>query len=460
MLTFSRFGTYSTSEAINAGLDLEMPAPTTWRGAALEHAVLANKVKPHILDQRVRAVLDLVKAATKSGVPEDGAEGILNRPEDQQLLRQVAAESIVLLKNQNNVLPFDMTKPIVVIGPNAKAYAYSGGGSASLLPYYCISPFQGIQNACQDVRFSQGSYSHCQLPSIGESLRTSDGQIGFTFKVYDKPTTEPDRKLLDKLHLTDANMYLADYAVPNYRSITYYCDCEGLLTPEEDGKYDFGLTVSGTAKLFIDDELLVDNTHNQRPGTAYFGTATVEEIQSIDLVKGKTYKVTAKFGTAPTAEKMTQGTPPTGAGGIRIGMCKQRDPEQMIADAVEMAGSAEQVVVFTGLHKDWESEGFDRPHMDLPAYSDELVTRVIQANPYTVVCIQSGTPVTMPWINQARGVLQAWYGGDEMGNGIADVLFGSVNPVSSSPASRWSFMKANIHAVWQIALIISTTSRR
>lgn len=424
-----RYGTYSTSEGINAGLDLEMPGPTKWRGAALSHAVTSNKVRRHVLDERVRAVLKTVKEAAKSGVAEDARECELNRPEDQRFLRRVAAESVVLLKNESSILPFDKSKTVAIIGPNSKVATYSGGGSASLRPYYAVTPFDGVSDQCESVRFSQGAYSHKELPLLGKSLQTLDGKPGFDFRAYDKPVDAPDRKLLDTLHLTDSYMFVMDYKVPNYTSATYYVDVEGTFIPEEEGKYDFGLTVQGTGRLLIDGKLVVENVHDQRPGTAFFGSGTVEEIGSMDLEAGKPYKVRVEFGTAPTAKSSNRATVSFGAGGLRVGGCKRIDPEKAIVDAVQLASEVEQVVVFAGLNSDWEGEGSDRPDMNLPPYSDDLISRVLKANPKAAIVLQSGTPVTMPWVDKACALVQAWYGGNETGNAIADILFGNVNPV-------------------------------
>lgn len=410
-----------------------MPGPTQWRGAALSHAVTSNKVRRHVLDERVRAVLETIKEAAKSGIGEDAKEGGLNRPEDQRLLRRVAAESIVLLKNENAILPFDKSKVVAVIGPNAKVATYSGGGSASLLPYYAVTPFDGVSNQCESVRFSQGAYSHKELPLLGNSLRTLDGKTGFDFRVYDKPVKAADRKLLDTLHLSDSYMFVMDYKVPNYTSSTYYVDVEGVFTPEEEGTYDFGLTVQGTGQLFIDEKLIVDNVHDQRPGTAFFGSGTVEKIGSMDLEARKSYRIRVEFGTAPTATSSNRATVSFGAGGLRVGGCKHIDPEEAIADAVKLASEVEQVVVFAGLNSDWEGEGSDRPDMNLPPYSNDLISKVLEANPKATIVLQSGTPVAMPWVDKASALMQAWYGGNETGNAIADVLFGDVNAVNTPP---------------------------
>jgi beta-glucosidase len=144
LITSDWFGTYSTTGAIKAGLDLEMPGPSRWRGDALMHAVTAGKVKKSELNDRVRAVLGLVNSGIRSGISENAAELTLDRPEDRALAREVAAQSQVLLKNEQNVLPFSKEKRIAVIGPNSKIATISGGGSASLTPYYTVTPFEGV----------------------------------------------------------------------------------------------------------------------------------------------------------------------------------------------------------------------------------------------------------------------------------------------------------------------------
>ncbi|RAH66027.1 beta-glucosidase H [Aspergillus aculeatinus CBS 121060] len=430
------FGTYSTSDAINAGLDLEMPGKTRWRGTALAHAISSNKVAEFVMDERVRNVLNLVNWVDPLGIPEQAEEKSLNRPEDQALLRRTAAESVVLMKNEGNILPLKKEKSILVIGPNAKFAAYCGGGSASLDPYYTVTPFEGVSAKSQgSVQFAQGVYSHKELPLLGPLLKTEDGQTGFKFRVYNEPASEANRTLVDELHLVSSSGFLMDYVNPKIKSFTFYVDMEGYFTPEEDGVYDFGVTVVGTGKLYVDGEVVVDNTKNQRQGTAFFGNATVEERGSKALKAGQTYRILLEFGSAPTSDLDMRGVVIFGPGGFRFGACRQVTQEDLISHAVDLAASAEQVVIFAGLTSEWETEGHDRDHMDLPPGSDEMITRVLAANPNAVVVIQSGTPVTMPWVHQAKGLLHAWFGGNECGNGIADVLYGDVNPAAKLPVT-------------------------
>ncbi|CAG8258578.1 unnamed protein product [Penicillium nalgiovense] len=429
------FGTYSTSDAIVAGLDIEMPGKTRWRGEALAHAVSSNKVAQYQLDERVRNILNLVNWVEPLGIPEEAPEKALNRPEDQALMRRAAAESVVLMKNEGDILPLKKDGSLLVIGPNAKIAAYCGGGSASLAPYYTVTPFDGVSAKSKgEVKYSQGVYSHKDLPLLGPLLKTADGKPGFTFKVYNEhPNSGEDRQAVDELHLLESSGFLMDYVNPKVKSMTYYVDMEGTFTPEESGVYDFGVTVVGTGQLLIDGEVVVDNTKNQKQGSAFFGTATIEEIGTKELKAGQTYKVLFQFGSAPTSDLDTRGIVAFGPGGFRFGASRQVSQEELVANAVEQAKTAEQVVIFAGLTLEWETEGHDREHMDLPPGSDELISRVLEVNPNAAVVIQSGTPVTMPWADKAKALVQAWFGGNECGNGIADVLYGDVNPSAKLP---------------------------
>ncbi|KAJ5795033.1 hypothetical protein N7457_001632 [Penicillium paradoxum] len=429
------FGTYSVSDAVIAGLDIEMPGKTRWRGEALAHAVNSNKVAQYVLDERVRNILNLVNWVEPLGIPEGASEISLNRPEDQALMRRAAAESIVLMKNEDGILPFKKDGSLLVIGPNAKIAAYSGGGSASLAPYYTVTPFDGVSAKSEgEVKFSQGAYSHKELPLLGPLMKTADGKPGFTFKVYNEhPESGEEREVIDELHLVDSLGFLMDYVNPKIKTNTYYVDMEGSFTPEESGVYDFGVTVVGTGRLLIDGEVVVDNTKNQKQGSSFFGNATIEELGTKELTAGQTYQVLFQFGSAPTSDLDTRGIVAFGPGGFRFGASRQVSQEELIANAVEQAKTADQVVIFAGLTLEWETEGHDRDTMDLPPGSDELISRVLEANPNAVVVIQSGTPVTMPWADNAKALVQAWFGGNELGNGIADVLYGDVNPSGKLP---------------------------
>lgn len=185
----------------------------------------------------------------------------------------------------------------------------------------------------------------------------------------------------------------------------------------------------GTAQLFVDDKLVVDNKENQKKGQAFFNTGTVEEVGSVRLEAGKKYNVRIEFGSGKTRTYTEQdGVDFVGNGAIAFGVAKAIGPEGEIKKAVELAKSVDKAIVVIGLNREWESEGYDRKDLTLPGYTDKLVEAILDANPNTVIVNQSGTPVEMPWIKKAKTLVHAWYGGNELGNAIADVLYGDVNP--------------------------------
>lgn len=429
------FGTYSTTESIKAGLNLEMPGASYIRGKLVAQALGCGKLSEFDLDNCVRPVLELVKRVLPLEIPERAPEKTLNTKETAAKLREISANGLVLLKNEKNVLPFRQDKSLAVIGPNAAYAAYSGGGSASLLPYYAVSPLDGFKNQHSNVKFALGAPGWKKLPQLSRLAKTKDGKSGLTMKVFLEPSGHEARKSIDEIHVNDSNVFLVDYEHPDLKSNLYYVTFEGEFTPDRTAEYEFSVSVAGTAKLFVDGKLVVDNATKQRAGDSFFGTGTADEIGTIKMEKGKTYNIYVDFATLPTMTFRTPGVTSFGAGGIRIGFERVIDFKTELENAVALAKSVDQVVICAGLNADWESEGYDRTTMDLPPGSDDLIKAVVAVNPNTVVVIQSGTPVTMPWHETSPAIVQAWYGGNETGNAIADVVLGKVNPSGKLPLS-------------------------
>ncbi|RYP22201.1 hypothetical protein DL767_009109 [Monosporascus sp. MG133] len=422
------YGVYSVTEAALAGLDLEMPGPPRFRGEALKFNVSTDKVRMHILDQRVRAMLDFVKKCAASGVGENAPEKTADTPETAELLRRIGNEAIVLLKNENSVLPLKKDKKTVVIGPNAKVATYHGGGSAALPAYYAVTPYDGIRDKLSSPPdYAIGQYSHKMLPLLGYSSKSLKGEKGVTMKVYLEGPEVTDRKPVDEIEIFKTEMLLVDYKHPRLESPLWYATLEGSLVAEEDAIWEFGIVVSGTSNLYINGELVVNNTDKQTQGDAFFGSATVEEKGTYEFKKDKTYNFKVTFGSSPTS-KLGGGNVLLWGGALRVGGCKIIDPKAEIVRAAELAKGADQVIVSAGLNADWETEGHDRHDMKLPPGLDDLISAVAKASPNTVVVMQSGTPVEMPWADEVGALVQAWYGGNETGNTIADVLFGDANP--------------------------------
>ncbi|KAF9639181.1 putative beta-glucosidase protein [Lasiodiplodia theobromae] len=434
------FGTYTSADSINAGLDLEMPGPPRVRGKQTLIAHSVRKVSDQTIDERVRKVLGLVNAVDALNIPENAPEKSIDSPETSATLRNVARDAIVLMKNDGNILPFKKDRSLAVIGPNAKIAAYAGGGSANLRPYYAVTPYDGIRAQKDDVKYALGAEGYRSLPVLSHLTKTkTDGKPGLLAKFFTEPPTEAGRQAVDEVRVEASDILLSDYTNAAITSDTFWMDLEGTLTVEDGGEYVFGVSVCGTARLFVGGVLVVDNTENQRQGDTFFGSGTVEEKGTMRLEAGKTYDVYLQFGSSTTSNMKTPGATVMAGGGVRVGGTRVTEPQDEIDKAVKLAKEVDQVVIIAGLNGDWESEGYDRRHMSLPGHTNALIAAVAAANPTgTAVVMQSGTPVDMtPWIDAVPALLHAWYGGNETGNAIADVLFGTdgANPSAKLPLS-------------------------
>ena len=119
-------------------------------------------------------------------------------------------------------------------------------------------------------------------------------------------------------------------------------------------------------------------------------------------------------------------------GGLKVG-CMPAVPPDLLERAVACAAGADAAIVVVGLNEEWESEGHDRPDLELPGRQVELIEKVAAANARTIVVVNSGAPIRMDWLARVSAVVQIWYAGQETGNALADVLFGDVNPSGRLP---------------------------
>lgn len=450
------YGTYSTAEAVEAGLDIEMPGPTEWRGKLLASAMGVQKIKATTIDERVSSILNLVKRCRSSGIPERGPEVCLDTPQDRSLLRQLATNSVVLLKNDKQLLPLKASKKVLerhllhrvtladahglpktaVIGPNAKKAFFCGGGSASLKPYRSITIFDALAAELDEPpTYAEGCRIHKMLPVLGDLIRSPTGREGyFAVHMYSTPPWESEVVPFDSFELNETNIMLYDYSHPAAKDNVLYATITADITFDKSDTYTFGLTVAGTARLFLEDRLIVNNFETQTRGDSFFGSGSIEETGSALIEGGRSYRLRVEFGSAATSKLNKLGAPVFGAGGVRIGCARCTDEAAGLRAAVSVAAAADQVVLCVGLGPEWESEGADRTVMELPGLQWELISEVSAVNPNVVVVIQSGTPVSGPW-EQVPAIIQGWYGGNESGFGVAKILFGKCSPSGKLPLS-------------------------
>lgn len=427
------FGTRDSVGIANGGLDLEMPGAARFAGEKLLDPLKRGLIEESTIDDKVRRLLRILLLSGAltgdgPGEPERDEEAI-DRPEHREIARRAAVESIVLLRHERDVLPLDPAKlqSLAVIGPNAMRAVIQGGGSAQVPPHYSQTPFDAITAACGDrvdVRYAIGCTNHKLLPDLDAAriVAASDGVPGFTAEYFDSPDLSGGA--LATVTVCESQITWFGNFPKGVDPQRFSVKLTGRFTATEDGDYTFGLTSAGLSRLLVDGEVLVDNWTNQTRGAAFFGLGSTEVTAACPMTAGRTVDLEIQY---------TRGESRAFAA-LKIG-CLAPLPADPLGSAAELAAVCDAAVVVVGLNGDWESEGHDRSDIELVGDQNALVERVAAANPNTVVVLNCGAPVTLPWLERVPAVLQTWYGGQEAGNALADVLLGVRCPSGKLPTT-------------------------
>ena len=413
------FGSHSTAATVNAGLDLEMPGPTRDRGEKLVAAVGNGEVKPETVREAARRILTLLERVGAFEKVPDLSEHALDLPEDRALIRKLGAEGAVLLKN-DGILPLQKAGlgHVAVIGPNAAEARVMGGGSAQIAAHYRVSPLEGIRQALSNAN----SIHHATGCRNNRLINVFSGEMRVDY-FKGRDLTEP---VIATETARKGEFFWFDLPSSELDPNEFSARMTASYVPTESGEHVFGMTNAGLAKLFVDGKLVVNGYDGWARGDNYFGTANVEQRQGIHLEAGQSYKVVVEYCSSATTEEGINLT------AVRFGVEKPLGEEAML-DAVQKASDADVVLLFVGRDGEWDTEGLDLPDMRLPGRQEELIDRVAAANANTIVVLQTGGPIEMPWLGKVRAVLQMWYPGQELGHAVADVLFGDVEPGGRLP---------------------------
>jgi beta-glucosidase len=414
------WGTKSTVAAANNGLDLEMPGPPAWRGEKLVQAVQSGEVNPEAIDEAARRMLRAIMRTGAFDQKPDHGERAEDLPGHRALIREAAGEAAVLLKNDGNVLPVNLERvtSIAVIGPNAKTAQIMGGGSAQVNAHYGVTPYDGIMHAVGDraqVRYALGCTNHKLMPMMGALVPDS-------FRIEYFANQDLSGNPVFTAHTRSSEQMWWGGLPEGIDRRNFSARMTGTFVPDESGTYSFGLTSGGLSRLFVDGTEVIDNWTQQTPGDSFWGGGSTEATGQIEAKAGDRRELRLDY-TSRGAR---------GALGLRLGYLPPM-ADDLIREAEQVAAESEVALVFVGLTGEWESEGVDRPDMELVGRQNELVERIAGVNPNTVVVLQTGSPVTMPWLGDVAAVVEAWYPGQECGNAIADVLFGAVTPSGKLP---------------------------
>ena len=419
------FAVAETTTSLGAGLDLEMPGPGRALGPHVAAAVRGGELAEADLDA---AVFRLLSGLDRIGVldaPEAAQD--LKAPSTQSLhlLRQAAAESMVLLSN-DGVLPLSLTSlhRLAVIGPHAVAPSVMGGGSAQVTPYPITTPLHALSAHCGadvEIVFERGCEVSSAPAVVGEAvLRAPDGFRGERFV-----GTEFAGPSVETLELSGLRMVSFGSLAPESVTGDWSMRVTGTVIPEESGTFHLALAQSGSARLFVDGELLLDGFTNPPPrgGRDFFGQASQDLVADVVLERAEPVELTVEF--ARTRD---------GLSGFRVGF-RTADQDALLERAVAAASDADVVVVCIGTTGETESEGHDRQDLHLPGRQEELIRRVAAVNDRTVVVVNAGAPIDMSWADDVASVLQCWFGGQEMGTALADVLVGQTEPGGRLPTT-------------------------
>lgn len=423
-------------DSAKASQDVAMPGPNQWwsEGPLLD-AVRSGGVPEAAIDRKVRRILTL---AARVGALE-GFEPVAAQPvhveDGVAFVREAEAEGTVLVRN-TGVLPLDApaVSRIAVIGHNADQARTQGGGSATVVPSQVVSPLDGIRSA-----FPGATVDY----AIGAVVQ--EGIAEFPLSTITNPGTgEPGARVAfvrdgTELYVEDRRataLFWFGGDAPTREADRL--DITTTYTAPSTGTVRIGIGAAGRSRMWIDGSLVLDEDvpfEGDQLGAAFLNpparsvpvSVTAGQQVAIrieyDVIQDETLGgvLAYQFGTEPSDE----------------------DPSVLIDAAVETVRGADVAVVVVGTNSKVESEGYDRTSLALPGHQDDLVRAVAAANPNTIVVVNAGSPVEMPWRNDVAAVLLTWFGGQEYGNAVADVLTGATEPGGRLPTT-WPVAMADV----------------
>lgn len=414
---------------------MEFPHSTKWRYDKIAKALGDGSISQHDIDRAVENILTLVERTKGDDLTPEAPEREDNREETRQLIREAGVQGLTLLKNEGSILPINPKAKVAVIGPNANRAIAGGGGSASLNPYYNTLPLDSIRKASEgQVTYAMGCHIYKWLPVASPFCTDKSGKPGVTIDWFAGDQFQGSPVVSQRR--TNTDLFLWDSAPLDAVGPEWSAVATTHITPTTTGRHTISFMSVGPGRLFIDGKQALDLWDWTEEGEAMFD-GSVDYLVERDMTANTKVELRVQMTNElrPLA-KQKEFNMTHKYGGCRIGF-KEEDQVDYLQEAVDAARQADVAVVIVGLDAEWESEGYDRQTMDLPSdgSQDRLIAAVVEANPNTVVVNQSGTPVSMPWVDEVPAILQAWYQGQEAGNALADVLFGVRNPSGKLPCT-------------------------
>ncbi len=362
-----------------------------------------GKIPVSVLDDKVRRVL---RVQFSIGMMEKyRISGERNTKAHQQAARKIATEGIVLLKNNDNVLPLDQTKikNVLVLGPNADKKHGRGGGSSEVYSQYEVTPLEGIKAQLgDDVNITVMRARSSNLTPIAAdyiATRHWTGTPAWNMNFYsDSKRTKS---------ITNTAIPNAQYHSPD-GSVTEYITMTADVKPLKSGIHKLKASAPGKFTVSV----------NGKQVMSHQGSSKDIFTADVSLKQGKTYQFEIHYDGN---EEFTLGWDAPG---------NLFSSEKAYLEA---AKKADAVIYVGGLSHADDREAIDRINMVLPNSQSEIIDKLLTVNDNTVVLMVAGSAVEMPWADKAKALIWGWYGGMEAGHAFADVIFGDVNPSGKMP---------------------------
>ncbi len=402
--------THSAGPALSAGLDLEMPGGTNY--TKLADGIRVGDVTEEAVD---RAVGRILVQMARFGLLTPGRAAATTMgtiPATSPAALEIATAGAVLLKNTGSILPLgrDDFRSLAVIGPTARTLLVGGGGSARVPPMHTgsvLDELKAVAGSGSSIRYDVGyDLDGEAIPASHLTLTggaTTTGQIDFT----------------------------GPRALPAGSMTTW----SGTLSAKDAGDYEIRLQTSGgRGSIQFDAPPAGAVPAGGRGGRGGGGGGGGGGAGLLPTAIGLTNPVTTVHFDAGQTRTVTV-TAAAGAQSpmeIRLAWIPPGWRDRKVAEATESARPAHAAVVFA---YDEGSEGRDRSSLSLPGDQDALIEAVASANPRTVVVLNNGAPVLMPWADKVAAILEMWYPGQEGAKATADLLSGAATPSGKLPVT-------------------------
>ncbi|BDV32285.1 beta-glucosidase family protein [Microbacterium terricola] len=398
--------------------DLVMPGPSGPWGDALVRAVRAGEIDERIVDRKVIRMLRL--AGRVGAIDGVAASPITEVSTDARATARVAATAGSVLLRNEAILPLAAPASIALVGEGMRHPRTQGGGSATVIPAEVVTPLGAVTARFPDstTTWSLGAVVGTGLSDLPlDSFHAPDGTPGMQvvyLNQHGEILASETRRASEVVSFEAESLALRS-AVIELR-LAY--------RPEDQHPTEFPFGVAGLCdfEVFVDGALAHQGRLRTGPGDDPAAAVLHPPSTSFLLPRaGEEVAITVRLrpveGGIPDALSFRVGLPP-----------RDDDPDALIAQAVSAAAAAEIAVVMVSTSPEVESEGFDRTTLALPGRQDDLVHAVAAANPHTIVIVNAGSPVLMPWVDDVAAVLAMWFPGQEVGAALADMLSGDAEP--------------------------------